>query len=76
MGDNRQNENDSKQDSRQWYYNTVTGQPEQGMVSPIDQRMGPYDSREDALRAWEIVRRRNQKWDNDDRQWNRWSEGK
>ncbi|KAA8816170.1 hypothetical protein [Bifidobacterium vespertilionis] len=52
---------------KQWYFNTVTEQPELGMISPVQHRMGPYKSREDALRAWEIVKERNAKWEEQDR---------
>lgn len=58
---------------KQWYFNTVTEQPELGPKSPIGQRMGPYRTREDALDAWKIVRERNLKWEEQDRQWSRWS---
>lgn len=61
-------------EEQEWYFNTVTGEPEQGMISPSSHRMGPYASREDALHAWDIVRRRNREWDNDDKQWNQWDE--
>ena len=44
---------------KQWYFNTVTEQPELGMVSPASHRMGPYKTREDALDAWKIVQERN-----------------
>lgn len=27
---------------KQWYFNTVTEQPELGMISPASHRMGPY----------------------------------
>ena len=40
---------------KQWYFNTVTEQPELGMISPASHRMGPYKTREDALDAWKIV---------------------
>ena len=33
---------------KQWYFNTVKKQAELGMVSPIEQRMGPYKTKEDA----------------------------
>ena len=36
---------------KQWYFNTVTEQPELGMISPASHRMGPYRTREDALDA-------------------------
>ncbi|MBM6699025.1 hypothetical protein H7U32_01515 [Bifidobacterium pullorum subsp. saeculare] len=57
---------------KQWYFNTVTQQPELGPQSPVSQRMGPYRSREDALDAWRIVEERNSAWDAQDREWNRW----
>mgnify|MGYP000688870320 CR=1 FL=1 len=47
---------------KQWYFNTVTEQPELGMISPASHRMGPYKTREDALDAWKIVQERNIKW--------------
>ncbi|WP_300768431.1 hypothetical protein [uncultured Bifidobacterium sp.] len=59
-----------------WYFNTVTEEPEQGPQSPVDQRMGPYDSREEALRAWKIVRERNLTWDQQDAQWKDWGRGR
>ena len=36
--------------------------------------MGPYKTREDALDAWKIVQERNLKWEEQDREWKRWSE--
>ena len=48
---------------KQWYFNTVTEQPELGMISPASHRMGPYRTREDALDAWKIVQERNLKWE-------------
>ena len=39
---------------KQWYFNTVTEQPELGMISPASHRMGPYKTREDALDAWTV----------------------
>ena len=58
---------------KQWYFNTVTEQPELGMISPASHRMGPYKTREDALDAWKIVQERNIKWEEQDREWKRWS---
>ena len=54
---------------RKWYFNMVTGEPELGPLSPIDRRMGPYDSREDAMNAWKIVRECNRRWEEQDRRW-------
>lgn len=55
---------------KQWYFNTVTEQPELGPKSPIGQRMGPYKTRDDAVHAWDIVKSRNAEWDAQDQQWN------
>ncbi|KAB8292854.1 hypothetical protein [Bifidobacterium avesanii] len=54
---------------KQWYFNTVTGEPELGKISPISRRMGPYVSREEALKAWDIVRERNRRWERQDADW-------
>jgi hypothetical protein len=43
--------------------------PEQGKRTRIENRMGPYSSREEALKAWKIVQERNKKWEDDDRKW-------
>ena len=59
---------------RQWYYNTITGEPELGPQSPTGQRMGPYATREDALDAWQIAKKRNNRWDDEDKAWARWGE--
>lgn len=58
--------------AHQWFFNTKTGEPELGPQSPANVRLGPYRTREDALRAWEIVRNRNRKWDSDDASWSLW----
>ena len=54
---------------KQWYFNSVTEQAELGPISPISQRMGPYATREEALKAWEIVEKRNKAWNEADREW-------
>lgn len=57
--------------AKDWYFNTVKEIPEQGKKSRIEDRMGPYASREDAIKAWKIVQERNKKWEDDDKKWNR-----
>ena len=54
---------------KQWYFNTVKKQAELGMVSPIEQRMGPYKTKEDAEHAWDIVVDRNARWEEENRRW-------
>ncbi|MBT1175126.1 hypothetical protein JS530_06385 [Bifidobacterium sp. LC6] len=55
---------------KQWYFNMVKGRAELGPISPIEQRMGPYKTKEDAEHAWDIVADRNAKWEEQNRQWN------
>ena len=40
-------------EKNQWYYNTVKQRAEYGKISPIEQRMGPYKTKEDAEHAWD-----------------------
>jgi hypothetical protein len=46
----------------QWWYNLRTKQVEEGMLSPAVDRAGPFDSREEAARAPEIIAERGRKW--------------
>ncbi len=55
---------------KEWYYNTVTGNVEYGMLSPAEQRLGPYATREEAEHALDIARERNNKWEEDNEHWN------
>ncbi|AHI02870.1 hypothetical protein CFAL_04070 [Corynebacterium falsenii DSM 44353] len=42
-----------------WYFDTQTGEVTQGKTDSWENRMGPYDSKEEASHALEIVRQRN-----------------
>lgn len=57
-----------------YYYNLTTGEVEVGRVSDWTERMGPYDTYEEATHAMEKVRERNRAWDDEDREWNGASE--
>lgn len=46
----------------QWWYNTRTGEVEEGMVSPAIDRAGPFDTREEALHAPDLIAERARKW--------------
>ena len=46
----------------QWWYNTKTGEVEEGAQSPGSDRDGPFATREDAARAPVIVAERARKW--------------
>ncbi len=42
---------------------------------PIANLMGPYDSPEEAARAYEIAAARTEKWDQEDEEWENWGAG-
>ena len=45
-----------------WWYNHKTGEVEEGPQSRGSDRDGPFETREDALRAPEIAAERARKW--------------
>ena len=53
----------------EWYYCLRHGKVEEGLECPAKDRMGPYASREEAARAIEIARDRDDRWRQDPR-WN------
>lgn len=50
----------------QWWYNTKTGQVEEGPQSPAGDRDGPFATREDAERAPQILAERARQWAEED----------
>jgi hypothetical protein len=54
-----------------WYYNVDTRQVEKGPAKRgwLDNRLGPYDTREEAERGLEELHRRNEEMDEEDRRW-------
>lgn len=54
---------------RQYWYNTKTGQVEEGHRSSWTNLMGPYPTRAAAERALEQAKRRNESWEDEDREW-------
>ena len=52
-----------------FYYNPATGEVSQGKVESWDNRMGPYDTREEAAHALEIAAQRNKAADEADEAW-------
>ena len=48
----------SENDAQKWYYDTKTGQVSQGKDWAWENRMGPYDSREEAQAAIETAQQR------------------
>lgn len=64
-------------DPQEWYYNTATGEVEQGPKSPMQNRLGPYPTRQAAEDALKTAEARNKQWEDQERQWNTWgSEGR
>lgn len=53
----------------EWYFNMPTGRAENGKLSPLDQRMGPYASEQEALAAWKIAAQRNKAWEEENKKW-------
>jgi len=51
----------------EFYYNTETGQVEQGKQSTWSHLLGPYPTREAAQHALEKARARTEAWDEEDR---------
>lgn len=51
----------------EWYYCLKHRKVEEGPECPAKDRLGPYESREEAADAMEIARERNVKWRNDPR---------
>ncbi|GAB3608006.1 MULTISPECIES: SPOR domain-containing protein [Microbacteriaceae] len=49
-----------------FWYNTKTGQVEQGLKSPLPDRLGPFDTREGAEHAWDKIRENSQRWADED----------
>ena len=46
----------------EWWYNHTTGEVEEGAQSLSSDRDGPFESREDAARAPEIIAERARRW--------------
>lgn len=52
-----------------WYFNVATGEVTQGKQSGWENRMGPYDSEEEARHALDIAEQRNAAADAQDDAW-------
>ena len=50
-------------DERRWWYCLRHNRPERNGDCPGKDRLGPYATEEEAARALETVRRRNEEWD-------------
>ena len=52
----------SASENTQWWYNDRTGEVEEGPQSLGIERVGPFETREEALRAPEIIAERSRAW--------------
>lgn len=57
-----------------FYFNPASGEVTQGKVGSWDDRMGPYDTREEAERALEIAAERNKRAEAQDEADDDWGE--
>lgn len=53
----------------QWWYCLLHNKVEPDEGCPNSERLGPFDSAEDASRALEIAAKRNEQWDQDEDTW-------
>jgi len=60
---------------KQFWYNAKTGQVEQGLESPAVDRIGPFDTAEEAARANEILAGRARAWAEEDAREDAWGDG-
>ncbi|MFM2437517.1 MAG: hypothetical protein RLZ55_328 [Actinomycetota bacterium] len=67
MTDERSMEDSLLHPQPKWYYNLLTGKVTQ---DPGQDRMGPYDSEDEAAHALELARKRNEQWQEQDDEWN------
>ncbi|MCL9665476.1 SPOR domain-containing protein [Curtobacterium sp. AB451] len=50
----------------QWWFNEKTHAVEQGPQSPQRDRIGPFDTREEAQHALDRIKANNERWDDED----------
>ena len=53
----------------EFWFNTKTGQVEEGRQSDWSHVLGPYPTREAAAKALETAHTRSEAWDREDREW-------
>jgi hypothetical protein len=53
-----------------FWYNIRTGDVERGMVSPGVDRVGPFDTENEAANALDLLRERSRKWEEEEREEN------
>ena len=61
---------------QKYWYNLETGQVEFGMISPAVDRVGPFDTEEEAARAPETLEARSRAWAEEEAADDGWASGK
>lgn len=56
-------------DATRFWFNTETGEVEEGRVSDWSVVLGPYPTRDAAAHALDTARARSSTWDREDREW-------
>lgn len=56
----------------EFYYNLNDGTVEEGRQSHGSELMGPYATREEAQQALKSAAARNEKWEDEDEEWEDW----
>ena len=54
-------------EAKQYWFNTKTKAVEEGRQTLAIYRIGPFGTREEALRAYEILRERTEKWEEEEK---------
>ncbi|MGN8025928.1 SPOR domain-containing protein [Microbacterium sp. 22242] len=57
-----------------YWFNSRTGQVEHGLLSSSIDRIGPFDTAEDAARAPEVLKERSKAWAEEDAAEDRWGD--
>lgn len=57
---------DSKGEPEAWWFNLKTGTAEYGRLAHALDRIGPFDSKEQALKAPAIIAERSKQWRDED----------
>ena len=60
---------DDTEGKTEYFFNTSTQMVEKGRQSSWEHLMGPYDTAEEAGKAFEIARKKSKAWDDEDRAW-------
>jgi len=55
-----------------WWWCLTHSRPEQGVASPAEERLGPYQSREAAQNWRDRHEHRGDSWDDADQAWDAW----